>query len=82
MATVFPGKEISPITEKRRKRLLRFYDFLVQNKDKYPLSQLLALYGVLTGLHPETVYYYIKQLTEANVVKVEKDRVVSVADLK
>lgn len=67
--------------EERKRNLMRFYNFIEKNKDKYPLSQICSLYAFNTGIHMNTVKYYVKILTGSKIMTVENDKVVKLIDI-
>jgi len=70
------------LTAERKKNIHKLYFYIKKYKDKFPLTQILALYGFETGTSPWTMEQYKKQLLESGIVKVNNDKVEAVINIE
>jgi hypothetical protein len=74
----FPG-----VTQ-RKKNINRLLELIKKYKDKYNLTQILAIYSFVTGISSWTVWEYYKVLEESGIISVDKNtnKVIEIAELK
>ena len=73
-----------PAVIQRKRNVNRLYEFIKEHKDKYNLTQILALYSFNTGISSWTVWDYYKVLIESGIISVDKDtnKVIKIFELK
>ena len=73
-----------PAVTQRKKNVNRLLEMIRTYKDKYNLTQILALYSFNTGISSWTVWEYFKVLEESGIISIDKDtnKVISIVELK
>jgi hypothetical protein len=73
-----------PAVTQRKMNVNRLLEMIRKYKDKYNLTQILALYSFSTGISSWTVWDYYKVLEDSGIVSVDKDtnKVTKIFELK
>jgi DNA-binding transcriptional regulator YhcF (GntR family) len=73
-----------PAVTQRKKNVNRLLEMIKTYKDKYNLTQILALYSFITGISSWTVWEYYKVLEESGIISVDKNtnKVIKIVELK